>query len=416
MLLLLGGYSQLCGQSNWSKVYSTTDSTQYFGLVHAVDQQRVWFTSDRGLIYSSSNAAADVTPYQIPDNLSLQLSIDFADAEHGFIGGGCWFVTPECEANIVLHTTDGGQTWIKSALEYSLGVMAHLKAFPNGSALALGDYAGLYRFDPATELWDSLGRPSPVANSTHIAMQFPTPTRGYVLQSVYENNAFSYQLLGTQNGGESWSILPVSFVLDPLPVRKMVFLNELQGLFFINGEKLYRTDNGGLTLSEQPFLNHDETVLDVQFVDQQTGYVITCPINSNGKIYRTDDGGLSWALDFVFEEGCLGSLHMVDKNNGYAISYGGATVYKRSGVNSTGQAPAPAVLGIAPHPATDVLRIQLSGATDTPLQIFDGQGRHFYSATAAGSSVLEIACGHWPRGIYLWHCGGQSGKIVLSGK
>lgn len=113
-------------QSNWSLVHTPTDPTEQYNGIHAITQNKVVLSSEGGRTYRSNNGCQTVDLYQVPGNYPIWGDINFADAQNGFIGGGCWFPFGDCISSAMLRTTDGGATWSVQQLGNNIGVLWRL--------------------------------------------------------------------------------------------------------------------------------------------------------------------------------------------------------------------------------------------------------------------------------------------------
>ena len=111
-------------------------------------------------------------------------------------------------------------------------------------------------------------------------------------------------LYGTDDGGESWTLLSMTTLGNPTPeagVGELPNGNAAQALFFIDGtsgwlglsspgENLFRTTDGGVTWTFVYVLAPGVPVTAIDFTDADNG-VLTTPDGD----WTTSDGGDTWA-------------------------------------------------------------------------------------------------------------------------
>jgi photosystem II stability/assembly factor-like uncharacterized protein len=127
--------------------------------------------------------------------------------------------------------------------------------------------------------------------------------------------AGSAAALSTGNGGWSWQ--------NPLPQGSPYvdgwFLNATHG-WLISGGDIFRTTNGGLTLTVQA--RHTVDFTDITFVDATHGWAVGYPAGGRGTaiLYRTTDGGKRWTRVRLRLVGGLDAVSFSTRKVGWAVS------------------------------------------------------------------------------------------------
>jgi len=106
------------------------------------------------------------------------------------------------------------------------------------------------------------------------------------------------QMLKTEDGGNSWSVISYPQGLPDLVISDLVFLNDSAGIIVCDALEdlyIYRTDDKGVSWSETysgwPSSSEGELV----FLDDLTGfYTVPTPIEFTTFLVITHDGGFSW--------------------------------------------------------------------------------------------------------------------------
>lgn len=188
---------------------------------------------------------------------NLLSTIDFADSSHG------WAIP--WLANYLLKTDDGGSNWFKVNYPYSFN---NLKFVDSKTGYAINYWR--------------------------------TQTRGF------------YK---TTNGGISWfSIFDTSYIDYD---QDLIFALDTANVWFGIGSKLYKTTDGGQTLStysfsETPQKYVGEEINDIFFLDKNVGWIIYFY-----DIYSTIDGGITWTK---LESPKCRNISFINKDVGFILS------------------------------------------------------------------------------------------------
>lgn len=310
----------------------------------AIADQYVLRTADGGINWVS------VTPAGVT-GLGHRASAWFMDVSTA------WVLTPLDETSGTLYqTTNGGLGWSAFAVPFSNGFIQFVDA-ANGYVLtSLGGGAGsqavaLYRTYDGGVTWLLVFVNDPnVAGSSDslplggqkVAMHFLDVDRGWVGGAI-PVDGFTY-LYATMDGGVTWNqvvlALPPGFETSMTEVSAPRFFNATEGIlqvrlisgipstvfymtfdggltwgrtFPINaygrhsfasvldvflwdgGPALYFSYDSGLTWNAAaPNIDVTDTLMSMQFVDRNTGWVLTGDADDHHPLYVTRDGGTTW--------------------------------------------------------------------------------------------------------------------------
>lgn len=195
----------------------------------------------------------------------------FTDAGHGELLGG---------NGAIVHTADGGATFARRAslpgspAARGTAAPAALVRAPDGALLGLvgGD---VVRSTDHAATWTLVGRAA--APLTDIA--FGSATQAYAVGSG--------QLLGSADGGQTWSVLPASGALAG--ARAVACADAATCLFaFASSPRVARTADGGATVAEA--VPTGGVVADVAFATAARAVAV----GSDGLVATSDDGGVTW--------------------------------------------------------------------------------------------------------------------------
>ena len=288
---------------------------------------------------------AQWSPQTIPGDVSMILSVSFADTVKGLAGGYRMDFTARA-----LRTSDGGRhwlsaqvpdttrvlvsiVWVDSVTAYAAGavnVPARKSGRPGWGNMPMaigygrylrsigfdgtGSYRGYFlRTTDAGGSWSAYGT-LPDSVSYLIGASFVSRSIGYVTAdtSPYSGKA---AVLKTSDGGLTWMKLATPDSI--IALRKIEFVDSLKGVavgYSNKGDSLIhgvviRTTDGGTSWSRMEFPLIDNFT-GVSFSSASVGY-ITGPARVDsgpaGIVYRTTDAGVSWhmveRLDTVLLEG-----------------------------------------------------------------------------------------------------------------
>lgn len=137
------------------------------------------------------------------------------------------------------------------------------------------------------------------------AICFPDEDNGWVI-------GYSGRILHTRDGGITWETQDSGTASD---IQCMHFANDRLGWIGTRDGKIGRTTDGGASWTwEQPEGEADGIFTAVCFVDDQTGWIM----DNRGAILHTQDGGATWVPQDSSMDQCLGSVHFLDSQEGWA--------------------------------------------------------------------------------------------------
>lgn len=140
---------------------------------------------------------------------------------------------------------------------------------------------------------------------------FPTSTVGFTGGS-------SGNLLGTTNGGATWSTLTSNSTAD---IKSICFINSSTGWFGGTNGVIKKTTNGGASWAAQnSTISYPINV--IQFTDANNGWAM-----NNDYFLRTTNGGTTWSTVTTGPSETMTSFYMLDASNGYMLT-GWGNAYK----------------------------------------------------------------------------------------
>jgi len=305
-------------------------------------------TEDGGLTW------LDATPPVLSPLSALNLQPFFWDADTA------WFTPYRYSGGVLFHTQDGGLTWSETPVPFDNARTFFLDLSYGYALVSLGagagsHYVALYRTLDGGATWTEVFSHEPgeskslPESGTKNGITFRGVDHGWIGGSIPMTDTFHFY--ATTDGGVTWAketdistppginnawldVWQLTFVsasVAYLPVRSLdsagdqllVYrsadygetwgyqnaVEDGRALDFITADEgwaaadfaLYRTLDGGATWTVVPAvgISAGTFFLDVEFVDDMHGWVITTPDEDTWEpleVYRTTDGGASWNL------------------------------------------------------------------------------------------------------------------------
>lgn len=230
----------------------------------------------------------------------------FIDEQNGWmmadlgVGAGSMAVS-------IFQTEDGGASWQRMytndpnlegagdslPLGGIKGVLLPLDdqtAWVGGVVYALGEVY-LFRSEDSGKTWNNVELELPSgASKSELGIDgilFVSDTRG-VLRVRVSSATPETILYATDDGGETWSQLPVTF--DGSGYFDVPSANEI--IFYTNNT-FYISNDAGETFTETvPDIAFGDSIIDLSFANATTGWVITAEY----VLYKTTDGGATWTV------------------------------------------------------------------------------------------------------------------------
>ncbi len=223
-------------------------------------------------------------------------SLNFPNSNEGYLVG---------TYGTIFKTTDIGNTWVSKCPKGSLEDFYQV-TFPNhntGYTFASSSNA-LYKTTNEGNNWTAVKVPFEI-----FKIQFFDGNTGIAVGS--------YFLLKTVNGGKAWNYLPL-----PDSAGTWQFLDVNTGFSSrccSYDDYFYKTTNGGLNWSTQPFYN--STIYDFEFPSHNIGYMFNAWDTS--KLLKTTNNGNNWLFvrNLDFDSSITRDLHFINENTGFISGF-----------------------------------------------------------------------------------------------
>lgn len=276
--MLMISTSTIHAQDGWHWQNPSPQGNDLYDM-HVFDSDMAIAVGEHGTIIKSNNAGIS-WKHMENDIPALLRSVTFVDAQTGWAVGNTYRDDNFDEQDaVILHTTDGGQTWNQQDSNHDQDLRG-VDFVDEETGFAVASRTILYTSD-AGEQWEAISLDEADGNLRDI--HFATDTHGWVVGG-------NESIFHTTDGGQTWEELPWE--------AEETVNNDLDAVHFTDesygwavGETIIHTEDGGQTWDEYE-TNLSEELQDVYFIDQQTGWAVGRDVSSG--ILFTDDGGSTW--------------------------------------------------------------------------------------------------------------------------
>lgn len=294
-------------------VADTLDKT--FTNIFFVNERTGYLIGEGGVIYKTTDSARAWTAQESNTDLPLY-GVFFLNEDEGFVVGGennCEGAACTARGPIMLHTTDGGQTWQKIEIATSSRLALKSVFFPGSSTgFAVGDKTILSTHDHGatwqeTNIQDLQGVMQEI--------QFTDSQNGLIICTFGK-------LLKTTDGGKHWTL---SAPFPKIAANSLSVWSE-DIVYSAGYTAVYRSNDFGDSWTR---INHAPVdIFKLVFASKDTGYAFGRGKYSGGDfgrnygaIYYTTDGGYSWkGNDTIRASSTIYAASFTGPDQGYAVS------------------------------------------------------------------------------------------------
>jgi photosystem II stability/assembly factor-like uncharacterized protein len=267
------------------------------------------------------------------------------------------------KANTILKTSDGGQTWRRILPHQPLGPHFEQVLFMStNEGWALSRDALLHTQDagetwtPAKELPEKFYYFGPAAATAKAYYQMQPPTCGatvwqtgdggntwaalptHLPRNDYAAVFFFNESCGwvagnygigalTADGGKTWQKMSLT---DNANFDQIQFISPQTGwMRAVRGHEgnLWATPDGGQTWQKQPLgIKTYWNVLDLQFLDAKTGFLLVHVQSKESQVLHTTDGGATWKLIGTHPVD-LAAFSFISATEGWVVGAGGCVFH-----------------------------------------------------------------------------------------
>lgn len=258
----------------------------------------LYHTVDGGLNWTISS-----TPFSGGDLSFLDPNNGWMLADLG-VGAGS-------NAVAIFQTTDGGGTWAQTytndpnnpeagkslplgGLKSGIVPLNMQTAWVAGVIYSSGT-PYLYRTYDGGHTWSQVDLPLPAGaekfelDIDRDQMRFVSPNDGFLIVRM-AGDSTQTAVYVTSDAGNSWTLTPTL-----LPNAGASSFISAQEAVLYNGQQFYITRDAARTWTIiSPNVTFGDSFAALDFIDLNTGWVVTLDANNHRSLYRTNDGGATW--------------------------------------------------------------------------------------------------------------------------
>ncbi len=244
--------------------------------------------------------------YNAPDDVVYK-DIFFVDKNYGWVVG---------HTTNILHTKDGGNTWIIQKVEDSNRMLLNSVYFKDRqTGWAVGSDWTRASTSNGGETWiNETQEPLPRLILSWYTIFFIDSKHGWITDSRSE---VGY----TNDGGVTWH--SGSGIPNGSHLPSVYFINELKGWTISKyHHKVYNSIDGGVTWNEQPVIDNScdssSWFNDIVFADELQGWICTMPHDGNeSNIYHTNNEGQEWFCQTSLPDSSLNAIYFINNKSGF---------------------------------------------------------------------------------------------------
>lgn len=316
--LLIISQSVLFSQSGWFRQHSGT--TKYMNSCFFINDNTGYIVCNNGLIIKTTNGGSLwYTVYY--DQIYHILSVYFINNTTGW--AGATKSTTSIDSNVVLKTTNAGVSWNNYFID-TLEVSLEEISFLNESTGYLGYGYGLRRTTNGGINWAIINDTIMSGFAFHLVNSLTGWT------GVYYGDMFK-----TTNGGYTW-VRQYGIFAPHNSVSDIYFINENTGFvitaLFTYGNLWYTTNSG---LNWNYYNLFPFRVWSINFLNESTGYMLAEDY-PNSYLAKTTNSGLNWSMHLINSTQYFSKLFFISENTGWIVGDSGTILKTTNGGNTIG--------------------------------------------------------------------------------
>ena len=230
--------------------------------------------------------------------------MDFLDDMIGIAVGGSSY-----KGGVAYKTTDSGLTW--KEIYFPMGFQGNAICMINNKICVVGSSGGIAISEDAGLTWEVITN---VINSTiYDITQLPN---GNIIAAGYNGT-----VLISSDGSLNWKS-HFAAVNNICPtIESIFFCDEKIGYAAQRNRTISKTVDGGKNWIQimKDTLSSSADNYDVQFINENVGFVVGRAAKNISAYYKTTDGGQSWSTQIGNLPNELNSLHFFDESNGVVV-------------------------------------------------------------------------------------------------
>jgi photosystem II stability/assembly factor-like uncharacterized protein len=241
-----------------------------------------------------------------------------------------------CDDGTLLHTTDGGNRWIRRTIYPQVNTLPALFVDSIGTFFSnnrkgwiiahLRRSAVILETDDGGQNWKAAFRvPFKLSAIHHI--WFTDEKRGWAVGEAEDSDVSGGIIYGTKDGGRTWTLQYKGSGKESF-LQEVKFSDALNG-WAVGDEAVLRTSDGGATWQRQS-IPKEAFFFGVEVLSPNEAWIV----GSGCSILHTVDSGSSWSqsqLPSEYEDHWLNSVKFISRKQGWVAGDDGAIFFTSDG-------------------------------------------------------------------------------------
>jgi photosystem II stability/assembly factor-like uncharacterized protein len=258
------------------------------GSLNAIDfinENVGWIGGSEGLLFKTQDGGQIWYPILLDKNWSIN-KIDFINDSLGWAIGNI----ADSAIEIIIKTTDGGENWLLQKKVYN----CHMNSLfaVNDSVVYVAGERLIYKTEDGGSSWVYI---APKNEASYFSSYFLNSDTGIVAGSYCDNQCYSI-IWKTYDGGHSWHELTLPSVDS---FQDLQFIDNMTGYFISCNYpeySLYETKDFGDSWRVK--YRSTNPIISLTFINSQTAFAVMSDSTSHHNILKSTNGGLTWEMKF----------------------------------------------------------------------------------------------------------------------
>lgn len=375
-----------------------TNTTEFLWGVHFVDSLNGWCAGFNTILHTTDGGQTWIKQ-NINNGSHYLRDVFFTDALHGWVVGGYFYYHPY---GAVFYTSNGGDDWVLQSesdqwVFYGIYMQDYQKGWIAGGGGNISGICILHTINGG-ENWVTQYSNSSITEILE-DISFCNESTGWAVGS-------SGTVVKTSDGGNNWT---VQNTYTPGYIREVQAISNLTAYACGTTGRFFFTNDGGSNWNYLQ-LPGEENLNSLYFLNENTGWMV----GDLGSLFYTTNGGMNWnGLYFEFDE-FLHHVFFSDPEHGWIVGQNELILKTSNGGGLVTTSDRPIILNsemdvtIWPNPTSGEFELifSLQRPENINISIYNNKGDMVMNVKKEklnpGSHSIKTAIpGNQPEGIYM---------------